>query len=143
METALPVIVLSMHDEVQYGIRSLQAGAAGYVMKSESPEKLLEAIRAIREGEFFFSKHVSQRWMRLIPVHRSQMPLVDNLSEREGDVYCLIGKGLPTREIAVVLKISRKTVETYKSRIKEKMGFESASELTQHAIEWNRTNGAS
>jgi len=139
----LPVIVLSMHDEVQYGIRSLQAGAAGYVMKSESPEKLVEAIRVIRDGEFFFSKQVSHRWMSLIPIHGKKMPIVDNLSEREWEVYRLIGKGLPTREIAKELHIGRKTVETYKSRIKEKMGFERAPELTRHAIEWNRTNGAS
>ena len=139
----IPVIMLSMHDEVQYGIRSLQAGAAGYVMKSENPDKLVEAIRAIRGGELFFSRQLSQRWMHLMQAHRKQMPLVDNLSEREWDVYCLIGKGLPTREIAEVLHISRRTVETYKSRIKDKLGFKSASELTRHAIEWYRTNGAS
>lgn len=137
----IPVVMLSMHDEIQYGIRSLNAGAQGYVMKSDDPEKLIEAIRYIRKGEPYFSRRVSNMCIQYLPGNRQRIPVVENLSDREWEVYRLVGKGLPTRDIAKELFIEKKTVETYKSRIKEKMRFKSATELTQHAIEWCRNEG--
>ena len=137
----IPVVMLSMHDEIQYGVRSLQAGAQGYVMKSDDPEKLLDAIRSTRKGEPFYSKSVVRLCIQAFPGNKNHMPVVENLSSREWDVYRLTGKGLPTRDIATELHIQPKTVETYKSRIKEKMGFKSSSELSQHAIEWHRSEG--
>lgn len=136
-----PVVMLSMHDEIQYGVRSLKAGARGYVMKSDDPEKLLEAIRYTREGQPYYSRRVSNMCMQFLPGSHHRVPVVENLSDREWDVYRLIGKGLPTRDIATELYIERKTVETYKSRIKMKMGFKSAAELTKDAIEWYRSEG--
>ena len=137
----VPVVMLSMHDEIQYGVRSLQAGAKGYVMKSEDPDLLIEAIRSTRRGEPFYSKNVVRMCIQAFPGNKHHLPVVENLSEREWDVYMRTGKGLPTREIAAELNIQPKTVETYKSRIKEKMGFKTASELSRHAIEWYRSEG--
>ena len=137
----IPVVMLTMHDEIHYGMRSLQAGAQGYVMKSDDPDKLLQAIRSTRRGEPFYSKKVVRQCIQTYPGNKRNKPLVENLSEREWDVYRWIGKGLRTREIASELHIQPKTVETYKSRIKEKMGFKSASELARHAIEWHRSEG--
>jgi DNA-binding NarL/FixJ family response regulator len=132
----LPVLVLSMHDESTYAERALRAGANGYIMKQEATERVLVAIRHILAGEVYLSDNLTKRMLQQF-VHGSispQDPLA-KLSDRELEVYRLIGVGHATRQIAVELHVSTKTVESYQAHIKEKLSLRNARELVQHAIE--------
>ncbi len=135
----LPVLVLSMHDESIYAERSLRAGASGYIMKQEATEKVLVAIRRILNGEVYLSDRMSGKMLQHY-LHGSgvvrQFPVAE-LSDRELEVFRLIGEGHATRQIAGELHISVKTVETYQAHIKVKLSLRNARELMQHAIEWN------
>lgn len=135
---SLPVLILSMHDESIYAERAMRAGANGYIMKQEATEKVLVAIRRIFQGEVYLSDRLTstmlQQYVRgNIPVKKS--PLV-NLSDRELEVFRLIGEGRGTRQIADELHLSVKTIESYQAHIKEKLALRNARELVQHAIEW-------
>lgn len=138
-EPGLPVLVLSMHDELTYAERALRAGANGYIMKQEATEKLLIAIRRILRGEVYLSDRLTNRMLHRFV--RGSTPSVDsplsNLSDRELEVFRLIGEGHATRQIADELHISIKTVESYQAHIKEKLSLRSARELLQHAIKWS------
>src|SRR5271163_2089444 len=135
----LPVLVLSMHDESIYAERALRAGANGYIMKQEATEKVLVALRRILSGEIYVSERVANSMLRhyvrgsSVPEHSS----ISDLSDRELEVFRLIGEGHGTRQIAEELHISIKTVESYQAHIKEKLSLRSARELVQHAVEWN------
>jgi DNA-binding NarL/FixJ family response regulator len=134
----VPVLVLSMHDESTYAERSLRAGANGYIMKQEAAEKVLIAIRRILGGEVYLSERLTNKMLQQIvrgtdPVRNSPM---SKLSDRELEIYRLIGSGHATRQIADELHISVKTVESYQAHIKVKLSLRSARELVQHAIEW-------
>ncbi len=143
--TSLPVLVLSMHDESTYAERALRAGANGYIMKQEATEKVLVAIRRILKGDVYLSDRIAgkmlQQYVRGSTTVKHS-PMAD-LSDRELEVFRLIGDGHGTRQIAEELHISVKTVETYQAHIKEKLSLRNARELMQHAIEWNLTERAS
>jgi DNA-binding NarL/FixJ family response regulator len=133
----LPVLVLSMHDESIYAERSLRAGANGYIMKQEATEKVLVAIRRILQGKVYLSEQLTNRMLEQF-VHGAGSTKSDplrTLSDRELEVYRLIGSGHGTRQIADELNVSIKTVESYQAHIKEKLGLRNARELVQHAIE--------
>lgn len=136
--TALPVLILSMHDESIYAERAMRAGANGYIMKQEATEKVLVAIRRILHGDVYLSdrltKTMLQQFVRGGPPANSS-PLL-NLTDRELEVFRLIGEGHGTRRIADELHLSVKTIESYQAHIKEKLALRNARELVQHAIEW-------
>ena len=137
-DPTLPVLILSMHDESTYAERALRAGANGYIMKQEATEKVLTAIRRILRGEVYLSECLTSRMLQHFvrgPVSSAGSPLA-NLSDRELEVFRLIGEGHGTRQIADQLHISVKTVESYQAHIKEKMALRNARELVQHAVEW-------
>ena len=129
--------MLSMHDENLYAARSMKAGAWGYLMKGSATDEVVVALRKILEGEIYLSPGMSKKMMsQLIGRGRTDgsSPL-ELLSDRELEVYELVGGGLTTRSIADQLHLSVKTIESHKAHIKEKLGLESSSQLTQHAIQ--------
>ena len=132
------VLILSMHDEKIYAERALRAGAQGYVMKQEAAGKVLVALRRILGGEIYVSEQISDRMMqRYIGGPSVGKPSsIADLTDRELEVFRLLGEGQSTREIAETLHISVKTVESYQAHIKEKLSLRSARELLQHAIQW-------
>ncbi len=131
------ILTLSMHDEGIYAERALRAGARGYVMKHHAPETVIQAINQVLDGKIFVSEEVANRifthFIEGLPAERSP---IDLLSDRELEVFELIGRGLGTRQIAEKLCVSIKTVENHRAHIKEKMNFSSAIELIQHATLW-------
>ena len=134
----LPVLVLSMHDEAVYAERALRAGANGYIMKQEATDRVLTAIRHILSGDVYLSDRLTKR-MLLQFVNGSVSPRdpLAKLSDRELEVYRLIGAGHSTRQIADELHVSTKTIESYQAHIKEKLALRNARELVQHAVEWS------
>jgi DNA-binding NarL/FixJ family response regulator len=134
----LPVLILSMHDESIYAERALRAGANGYIMKQEAAEKVLAAVRQILNHETYVSDRVAskilQRYISGSDSPKSS-PLSD-LSDRELEVFRLIGMGHSTRMIAEELHLSIKTVESYQAHIKDKLSLKNGRELVQHAIRW-------
>lgn len=139
----VPVLVFSMHYETLYAERALRAGARGYIMKSEGAEKLIEAIRHVLRGEVYLSPV-----MRNFATHRfARGPAAatgDNaavLSDRELEVFELIGQGLGTRQICERLRLSTSTVETHRAHIKEKLNLRTATELVRAAVEWIGNRG--
>ena len=134
----LPVLTLSMHDESLYAERALRAGAQGYIMKQEAPEMVVAAIRSVLGGQVYISDKVTSRMVHKLVGSRADLSTtgVDNLSDRELEVFLLIGRGLGTRQIAEKLFLSAKTIETYRAHIKEKLGLADATELLQYAIQW-------
>lgn len=135
---SLPVLILSMHDESIYAERAMRAGANGYIMKQEATEKVLVAIRRILQGDVYLSDRLTNTMLQQYVRGDSQTrksPLV-NLTDRELEVFRLIGEGHGTRQIADELHLSVKTIESYQAHIKEKLTLRNARELVQHAIEW-------
>src|SRR6204780_1895872 len=132
----LPVLILSMHDESAYAERALRAGANGYIMKQEATEKVLTAIRHILHGDVYLSDRLTKRMLQQF-VHGAISPRdpLAKLSDRELEVYRLIGAGHGTRQIADELHVSTKTVGAYQAQLKEKLSLRNARELVQHAIE--------
>jgi len=136
-DAALPVLVLSMHDESLYAERALRAGANGYIMKQEATERVLEAIRRIRAGEVYVSDRIAKRLLRqVVSSPLAGKSPMEALTDRELTVFRLIGKGRGTREIADDLHVSVKTVESYQAHIKEKLSLHNARELVRHAFQW-------
>jgi DNA-binding NarL/FixJ family response regulator len=137
----LPVLILSMHDESIYAERALRAGAQGYIMKQEATEKVLVALRRILSHEIYVSERIANRMLQRYIGSRNTggPPSIADLTDRELEVFRLIGEGHSTRQIAEELHISVKTVESYQAHIKEKLSLRSARELVQHAIQWNIT----
>jgi DNA-binding NarL/FixJ family response regulator len=135
----LPVLILSMHDESIYAERALRAGANGYIMKQEATEKVLVALRRILSGGIYVSARIANSMLQHYVHGASPSPQssVSELTDRELEVFRLIGEGHGTRQIAEVLHLSVKTVESYQAHIKEKLSLRSARELVQHAVEWN------
>jgi len=134
----LPVLILSMHDESIYAERALRAGANGYIMKHEAAEKVLGAVRQVLNHEVYVSERVANRILHHYISGSSageKSPLAD-LSDRELEVFRLIGEGHSTRTIAEELHLSIKTVESYQAHIKDKLSLKNGRELVQHAIQW-------
>jgi DNA-binding NarL/FixJ family response regulator len=134
----LKMLVLSMHDEVVYAPRALRAGASGYIMKQEGSEKVLIALRKVLKGEVYLSERMGNRMLHTLVNGRAPLPSspADELSDRELEVFNLIGQGHGTRSIAQMLHLSVKTIESHRAHIKEKLNFQNANELVHHAIQW-------
>lgn len=133
----LPTLVLSMHEESLYAERALQAGARGYIMKHETSDLIVDAIRKVSQGEVFLSAKMTSNVLFKMVGGAPKSPLPQQcLTNRELEVFEMIGKGLTTQEISHRLCLSAKTVGTYRERIKEKMLLRNASELTQRAVQW-------
>ncbi|MBN11665.1 MAG: DNA-binding response regulator [Opitutaceae bacterium] len=134
----IPILVFSMHDETIYAQRALRAGAKAYVMKKESPSKVVDAIRKIIQGEIYVSPSVADQVLHQIvngPGNVSTSP-VDRLTDRELEVVQLIGRGLSSREVAESLHLSVKTIESHRAHVKEKLGLRNATELVQFSVQW-------
>jgi len=138
-DPSLPVLILSMHDESIYAERALRAGANGYIMKQEATDRVLVALRRILNREVYVSDRIANTMLQRLAglsKAREQSP-VDVLSDRELEVLRLIGEGRSTRAIAEMLHLSVKTVESYQSHLKEKLGLRNSRELFQYAIEFS------
>ncbi len=134
----LKMLVVSMHDESLFAERALHAGASGYINKEETTEKLIDALRHVLAGKIFLSPAMTERMLNRAAGHNDDLqesPLA-SLSDRELEVFELIGKGLTTRRIASKLHLSSKTVDTYRQNIKTKLNLSNATELTLHAAQW-------
>lgn len=134
----MPVLVLSMHDESLYVERVLRAGGRGYVMKQEGGKKLMEAIRQVLNGQIFVSDKMSAKILEIFSGRRAEVSgsPVEVLSDREFEVFQLIGKGISTKEIADQLHLSAKTVEVHRINIKQKLNVRTAPELIRYAVRW-------
>lgn len=133
----LLVLVLSMHDEALYAERALRAGAAGYIMKQEATEQVLVALRKIVNGEIYLSERMSSKLMHQLVSGRATDTgsLMERLSDRELEIFGLIGEGRGTRQIAEQLHLSVKTIESHRAHIKEKLNLKNATELVHRAIQ--------
>lgn len=142
----LPVLIISMHDEVLYAERALQAGAHGYLMKMEGDEAVLHALRRVLAGHIYLSDTMQDR---LLYQHVGQQrasgdeatTALHSLSDRELEVFEMIGRGFTTREVAERLSISPKTVESHRARIKAKLDVDTSIDLMRRAIQWVETIG--
>ncbi len=141
----LPVLILSMHDESIYAERALRARANGYIMKQEATEKVLVAVRRILGGDIYLSDRMANKLLHQYVSGASvdMHSRLSALSDRELEVFRLIGEGRGTRQIAEKLHLSIKTVETYQAHIKDKLSLHSGRELVQHAIQSNISNKTS
>jgi DNA-binding NarL/FixJ family response regulator len=135
MHPLLPVLVLSMHDDAYYAERALRAGAAGYVSKLDAPDMLVRAIRRVLAGQRHLSERAASAVLASLGGPRSaERSPIERLSDRELEVFRLIGQGLGTRQVAESLCLSVKTVESHRARIKDKLGLKSGIELAQRAV---------
>ena len=132
----LPVLVLSMHPEEQYAIRSLRAGASGYLTKESAPDELLQAIRKVARGGKYITSSLAEKIAAELNGERRGLPH-EALSDREYQVLCLIASGKPVKEVAEVLSLSVKTISTHRARILEKMKMKNNAQLTHYAIRHN------
>jgi DNA-binding NarL/FixJ family response regulator len=135
------LLVFSMHDEIIYGERTLLAGAQGYVMKDAPPETLLAAIRSVLAGKIAVSPDLSERMLRSAARSRTPKPPMERLSDRELEVFELIGRGVSTKEIADRLHRSVKTIETHRQRLKTKLQIKGHAELIAQAARWVQETG--
>ena len=135
---SVTMIVLSMHDERLYGERAIRAGAQGYIMKRESSTKVVEAIHQVLAGNNYLSRELTQLFaQKFVSGSGGDASPMSVLSARELEVFRLIGQGYETREIANALEVNIKTVQTYCTRIKEKLKLSSGAELLREAMRWN------
>jgi len=139
---SIAIIVLSMHDERLYAERALRAGARGYIMKSETAKKVISVIRRVLDGKIYLSESMTLLFAEKfvdgrIPASGS---LVEQLSDRELEVFQLLGKGYETRVVAEMMKVSMKTVQAHCAHIKEKLKLTNAAELLREAVRWQEKN---
>lgn len=136
---ALAVIVLSMHEESLYAERAIRAGARGYIMKRETAKKVVTAIRQVLEGKLYLSDQLTTQFAEKFfeGTNPADTPTIGRLSDRELEVFQLLGQGYETRQIAESLHVSMKTVQAFCARIKEKLKLASATELLREAIRWH------
>jgi DNA-binding NarL/FixJ family response regulator len=144
LDASLPdvrVLILSMHDETLHAERALAAGARGYIMKQEAMHNLIAAIRCVASGKTYVSPRMSERIVARVSARgatRDEPAPFERLTDRERDVFALIGRGLATRDIARQLDLSVKTIETHQARIKEKLGLTTGHELIRAAVSWTQ-----
>lgn len=141
----IPVLMLSIHDESLYAERALRAGAKGYIMKHEAPEKVILAIKRVLSGEIYLSEKMGERLLQKFINGKeeiNQSPIA-RLSDRELEIFRLIGQGHGTRQIAESLTLSIKTVESHRAHIKQKLKLKNAVELVHHAVKWEHSTGSS
>jgi DNA-binding NarL/FixJ family response regulator len=138
---SLIILVLSMHDEMHYAERALRAGASGYIMKRETTRKVVDGIHRILEGKLYISEGVAEMIAgRFVTGKRTEgKSVIELLSDRELEVFEMLGQGQGTRQIAENLRVSVKTVQAYCARMKEKLNLDSATELLREAIRWNES----
>ena len=134
---AIGILVLSMHDETLYAERVLRAGALGYIMKQAPQETVMAAIRRVLKGETYLSDKMAAKLLRSFTGHRASAdaPPLERLSDRELQIFRLIGQGRSVKDIADELFLSPKTVETHKEHIKQKLNLHSSNDLLRYAIE--------
>src|SRR5215831_5122909 len=140
----LPILVLSMHDESLYALRSLRAGADGYVMKHEAMANVIVAIREVFNGRPYLSPAMAAQVITKF-AHRQaegEADAVERLSDRELEILDLIGKGHDVRHIARLLRLSPKTVETHRAHIKDKLDLKNSREVARFALQWLNARGA-
>jgi DNA-binding NarL/FixJ family response regulator len=138
MHPGVAMLALSMHDESLYAERALRAGARGYLMKREAAKKVIQGIRAVLAGQLFVSEKISALMAeRFVEGRTATASPVELLSDRELEVFQLLGRGLTTRQIAGHLHVGFKTVQAYSARIKEKLQLANATELLRKAMQWN------
>ena len=138
----LRILVVSLHDEEIYAERVLRAGAKGFIMKAEAVDDIITAVRKVSSGGIYLSSKMQSRMLEIMAgggVSTAVNP-VDILSDRELEVFEMIGGGLKTTQIAETLSLSVKTIETYKSHLKLKLKLKNGVELIQRAVEWNMKN---
>lgn len=140
----LPILVISMHDESLHAERALRAGARGYIMKQEGGGRIMEAIRQVLGGQVYVSAKMSARILETFSGGRTRISRspVERLTDREFEVFRLIGQGVATREIAKRLSLSVKTIEVHRANIKRKLNLKGATELVRHAVRWVETSDA-
>lgn len=136
------VLVVSMHDETLYAERAIRAGARGYLMKEAGSEKMLAAIRHVLGGNIYVSERIQAKILNSMhtPSQRASASPVEKLSDREFEVFRLLGEGKTTKEIADQLHLSGKTVAVHRGHIKEKLEIKSATELMHAAVRWVEAN---
>lgn len=135
----IKALVLSMHDESEYGERALRAGAQGYVMKEKADETIVDAIRAVLRGEIFVSPETTARIVRQYatpPGEQAEAFGIEALTDRELEIFEQIGRGLSSRKIAELLSLSPRTVEVHRAHIKHKLKCEDAAQLVREAVRW-------
>jgi len=137
------ILVHSMYEDSLYAERVLQAGAMGYVNKQESPETVLSAIRRVLSGKVYLSPELTQRLLDRSVGHQAHLyaGTSDRLTDRELEIFRLIGEAVPTGAIAERLFLSVHTIETHRQNIKKKLGIKNAAELSQRAVQWVLENG--
>jgi DNA-binding NarL/FixJ family response regulator len=137
------VIVFSMYDESVYAERAIRAGASGYVMKGKPTNHIVKAIRRVNEGELYLSERMAARLLNKVATGQGSdsSPATDALTDREMEVFQMLGQGYSVEEIQNRVSLARKTIETYRRRAKEKLGFENVSELLQYAVKWTHAQG--
>lgn len=132
------VLVVSMHDELLYAERALRAGARGYLMKEAGSEKMLMAIRRVLSGEVYVSERMQSKILSGMSGHQPKASAspIERLSDREFEIFRLLGQGKTTKEIADQLHLSHKTIAVHRGNIKEKLGILSSNELVHQAVRW-------
>jgi DNA-binding NarL/FixJ family response regulator len=142
MHPEILVLVISMHDESLYAERVLRAGGRGYIMKQEGGKKLMEAIRHVLSGQVYVSPKISAKILEIFSGRRADAKSpVEKLTDREFEVFQLVGQGKSTREIALQLHLSAKTVEVHRANIKAKLELKTAAELIRAAVRWVEAQG--
>jgi DNA-binding NarL/FixJ family response regulator len=137
----IAVLVVSMHDEALYAERALRAGARGYIMKNEGGEKLVEAIRQVLQGKTYVSENMSGKVLEIFSGRRRRADdtTIGKLTDRQFEVFRLLGQGMTTREIGQQLRLGTKTVETHRLHVREKLGLRSGPALIKYAVRWAGT----
>lgn len=138
---AMAMLAVSMHDEALFAERALRAGALGYVMKHEAADKIAQAIQHVLRGELYLSSKMKERVLHRFVSKKNEglVFAMDTLSNRELEVFELIGNGYSTRQIAAKLSLSSKTIDSYREHLKLKLGLDNGAELMRHAIQWVRS----
>jgi len=137
MDRGVKMLVASMHEESLYAERVLRAGAMGYINKQETIDKLIEAIRQILRGQIYLSERMTERVLhRVSDGEKLEDDPISRLSNRELEVFQMIGQGMTTKQIAEKLSLSPKTVETHREKIKTKLNLKNGTEVNLHAIQW-------
>jgi len=138
----LPILVM-MHDESLFAERALRAGAQGYIMKQEASEKILTAIHQVLADEIYLSDAMKEKMLHRVVNHKKEETgfAIDQLSDRELEVFQLIGNGYPTRQIAQRLNLSVKTIDSYREHLKLKLLLENGADLVRYAIQWVKSQG--
>ena len=138
----LPILIISMHDELIYAERALKAGASGYIMKQEASTVMLDAIETVLEGRVYVSGVMNERLLKTIFSNKDEKDThpIERLSERELEVLEYIGQGYGASEISDILNLSVKTVNTYRDHIKEKLQLNGAAEVRRYAVKWYQSH---